>query len=99
MLCFLVLMQNGEGLMDKAPSYITEKTYMLRSGYEAFAALDIYNMRKVADWCKRWHVEMPQVCAEELARQEEAFENVKDIFEAPFRIRHYNDPHEETRDL
>jgi len=77
MLCFLVLMQNGEGVIDKSPDYITEKTWMLRAGFDAFAALDIYNLRKVDAWCKAWGVGMPAKCAEYLKMEEEAFESLK----------------------
>lgn len=78
MLCFLVLMQNDDGLIDKAPIYIAEKTHLLRHGYDAFAALDIYNMRKVVAWCARWGVELPDPVKNEWELQEVAFEELKD---------------------
>lgn len=77
--CYLVLMQNGDGLADKHPSYISEKKYMLESGLDAFGALDIHNMRKVRDWCASWGVEMPPEAADELKMQEEAAERLKDL--------------------
>lgn len=78
MICFLVLMQDGNGLVDKAPDYIAEKTHMLGIGFNAFAYLDIYNMRKVKEWCDMWKVEMPEFCAKELALQEEALERLRE---------------------
>jgi hypothetical protein len=76
MICFLVLMQNN-GLMDKSPVYIIEKKDLLRSGFDAFLYLDIYNMRKVKAYCDAWHIEMPEKCAEELTLQEEALKELQ----------------------
>jgi hypothetical protein len=72
MLCFLVLMQNDEGILSKHPDYIKEKTNVLREGVQAFAHLDFPNMKKVNAWCQRWGVELPKQCAEELKMQEQA---------------------------
>ena len=72
LVCFLVLMENGEGILDKHLDYITEKSDMWNDGYEAFGKLDIHNMRKVKLWCDKWGVEMPEGPAEYLARSEEA---------------------------
>ena len=72
LLCFLVLMQGGDGFMGKSSSYITEKTRMMNLGLDAFGYLDINNMRKVNEWCSVWGVEMPEKCAEELKRQGDA---------------------------
>lgn len=69
MVCFLVMMQNGAGLNEKSPDYITEKMTMLRSGLNSFAYLDIQNMRKVIHWCKTWGVGVPKEVAEEMERQ------------------------------
>lgn len=72
MACYLVLMENGEGVVDKHPSYIKEKNYMLFSGYDAFGALDLPNMRKVIQWCNRWGVEIPDIIQQEIDMQDEA---------------------------
>lgn len=72
MLCFLVLMQNGQGISDKAPMYITEKTDLLGRGYDAFAALDINNMKNVIAWCNKWGVEVPLVVSQEIEMQKSA---------------------------
>lgn len=77
MICFLVLMQNRDGLEDKAPIYIFEKTYMLKAGYDAFAALDIHNMRRAVEYCRMWHVELPDVIKKEMQLQEGAFSDLK----------------------
>lgn len=79
MVCFLVLMQNGGGLMDKSPDYITEKTHMLRAGLEAFSYLDIHNMRKVIAWCDSWGVEVPELVKEEMGRQERALAELNNL--------------------
>ena len=47
MICFICLMQNGDGFLDKAPSYIKEKKDILTSGYDAFSYLDFHNMGRV----------------------------------------------------
>lgn len=69
MICFLVLMQNGDGLIDKSPDYIAEKTRMLRAGYDAFAYLDIHNMRKALQWCVEWGVGAPESVQDEMNLQ------------------------------
>lgn len=77
LICFLVLMENGEGISDKAPDYIKEKRWVLDAGDEAFTALDIHNMRKVKAWCDKWNVEMPKNAANLLKHSEEAAEELK----------------------
>lgn len=59
-LCYLALMQSGEGIMDKSPTYINEKRYLMMTGYEAFGALDPRNKAKVIEWSKRWGVELEE---------------------------------------
>lgn len=77
LICFLVLMENGEGIADKAPSYIREKRWVLDAGDEAFTALDIHNMRKVKAWCNKWKVEMPKSASTLLKDSETAAEELK----------------------
>lgn len=76
LVCYLVLMQNGGGIIDKSPDYVSEKKDLLHMGYLAFRALDIYNMRKVVHWCHEWHVEIPPLITEELALQEQAMQDL-----------------------
>lgn len=77
MICFLILMQNSKGVIDKSPDYITEKIWMLKDGITAFGALDIYNMRKVKEWCDVWNIEMPREAAEYLSVSEIALNELK----------------------
>ena len=77
LICFLILMENGEGIIDKSPSYITEKSYLLNAGTVAFGALDLHNKRKVRRWCDIWDVEMPQEAKDNLMAEEEAFKELK----------------------
>lgn len=74
MICFLVLMENGNGLSGKSPDYITEKMSMLRAGVNAFGYLDICNMRKAMKWCEEWKIAPPPEVAEEFRLQEGAEE-------------------------
>jgi hypothetical protein len=57
--CYLALMQNGDGLKDKHPSYIKEKLEMLTAGYDAFSYLDFKNMAKVIEWLNTWKLVIP----------------------------------------
>ncbi len=77
MVCFIALMENGDGLIEKHPSYITEKTFMLGAGFNAFAHLDIHNMRKVVAWHKFWGVALPAPVAAEYDLQENAAADLK----------------------
>ncbi len=72
LICWLVLMENGQGLINKSPNYIKEKTRMWRAGYNAFGYLDIHNMRKVVEWHKAWKLELPEVIEKEIELQEKA---------------------------
>lgn len=77
-LCFAVLMENGSGVSDKAPYYISEKKRMIEMGYEAFALLDLHNMRKIKAWCQEWDVEMPKECADHLDASEAAYKEMQE---------------------
>jgi hypothetical protein len=71
-ICFIVLMQNGAGVLDKSPDYIGEKVLLMSAGFDAFAYLDIHNMRKVMAWLDRWGIEAPEVIRNEMDLQERA---------------------------
>lgn len=75
MICFLTLMQNGDGLIDKHPDYIEEKINMLQSRYHAFGYLDYHNMTKVIEYLKAWHIEIPEIIESEYKLQTEANNN------------------------
>ncbi len=77
LICFLVLMENGDGLIDKSSTYISEKTWMLRAGLDAFSALDYHNMRKVKRWCDKWRVDMPLTARKRLIEEENALVELK----------------------
>ncbi len=72
MVCFLVLMENGDGIEGKHPDYIAEKTVMLRAGLDAFGYLDINNMRRVVSWHTTWNVELPEKIKKEMELQNKA---------------------------
>lgn len=59
-ICYLTLMQNGEGLMDKSMSYIEEKQDVRLRGTEAFGALDINNQTKVILYLRKWGYDIPE---------------------------------------
>ncbi len=82
MVCFLTLMQNGGGIEDKHPSYIAEKTIMLRMGLDAFGFLDIKNMRGVVSWHTIWKVELPEKIKKEMKLQNKAEQELdeKNVF-------------------
>lgn len=78
MVCFLVLMQNGKGVLDKSPLYIGEKVAMINEEWNAFAYLDIHNMRKVMEWLVAWKFEPPVEVAERFKAECEAWEELKE---------------------
>ena len=54
---FAILMENGEGILSKAPDYIMEKwgqTQMKLSFEYIFALLDGENQAKFRAWQKEW---------------------------------------------
>jgi len=61
LVCFLVLMQNREGVLDKHPEYIQEKKLMLNMGYDAYSMLDPKNQTLVKLYHLRWHLDLPYV--------------------------------------
>lgn len=77
LLCFTVLMENGDGIIEKAPQYVFEKSILLDVGYSAFAHLDFYNMSKVVNWHQFWSVDLPEEVAKEYKMQQEAVAELK----------------------
>lgn len=60
-LCYTVLMNgHGRGISDTAPSYLSEKMYLLEEGYDAFLALDALNQGIVIGHLMKWKVEVPE---------------------------------------
>lgn len=71
--CFLTLMQNGKGVIDKSPDYIKEKEQILNYGYGAFGALDINNQRIVVKWLALWGYCVPPAVLERYEAEEAAW--------------------------
>lgn len=55
---FCILMENNEGILQKAPSYIEEKFAAVMdentSIEDYLSKLDPYNLSKFNEWEKRW---------------------------------------------
>lgn len=59
--CWLVLMENGKGIIEKHPDYIFEKMAMLQMPADiAYGRLDRENQQKVLDWCAAWGYQIPK---------------------------------------
>lgn len=56
LVAFLVLMENGNGVVDKSPDYIMEKfqRYCGKDDDSLMSGLDSDNKRKLTEWCERW---------------------------------------------
>lgn len=56
LVAFITMMQHGEGLVVKAPSYIEEKFLMCMQTNEKYLkhAMDDENKQRFRDWKKRW---------------------------------------------
>ena len=72
LICYNVLMACNDGYKDKSPDYMAEKVAMLSEGYNAFAYLDIHNMRKVIGYLVTWKQPIPDVIQKEMDLQNEA---------------------------
>lgn len=61
LVCFIVLMQNDEGVKSKSPAYILENrtTLSYNDPTVSFGHLDRFNQKKVLDWCELWGVKVP----------------------------------------
>lgn len=51
---FAILMQNGIGIIAKAPSYIMEKKDLVYSMTNPETLLDARNLKLFNDWYNRW---------------------------------------------
>ena len=54
MVAFLILMENGEGVLSKAPSYIKEKWDLLQDCDYPESLLDEKNKEKFEKYFERW---------------------------------------------
>ena len=75
-ICFVVLMANGVGYMDKHPIYIDKKMGIIERGFEAYGTLDRSNQLKVIDYFRHWKIDLPEPIQQ---YEEDAAEVMPDI--------------------
>jgi hypothetical protein len=63
-LCLFVIIAASLTLFDGEPAKA-----QMRFRRDAFARLDIHNMRRVMDWCRAWTVEVPGQITEHFERE------------------------------
>ncbi len=51
---FAILMQNGDGIMDKSPGYIDEKLFACEREPQPELLLDEHNRRILENWLSFW---------------------------------------------
>jgi len=78
--CYLVLMQNGDGVISKAPLYIQENANILSANDPmiSFAHLDLANQQKVLLYCTEWDVEVPK---DVLKYYKDVYETLKEHYD------------------
>jgi len=57
---FAILMENNEGIIGKAPSYIAEKLKAVETMDEPENLLDAYNMGKFIEWQRKWRIKFEE---------------------------------------
>lgn len=60
LVCFCVLMENGQGIVGKAPSYLFEKFKAVQhrdSRDSLLGLLDLHNANKFREYIKTWRVD------------------------------------------
>jgi len=58
LIAFTILMENGNGILDKSPGYVVEKfiRYATSENEEEYKwGLDVFNRRKLKAYCKKWN--------------------------------------------
>ena len=55
LVAFSILMENGNGILDKAPDYIMEKYKMCMNIPDPFQLLDLTNQSKFNQYMKTWY--------------------------------------------
>lgn len=68
---FCVLMQHGQGIMGKDPSYILEKATMVKASIYLFDVLDEENSAKVIEWGKRFRIDFETLVQQMIKDYEE----------------------------
>ena len=54
LVAFAVLMENGDGIVDKSPEYILEKYHQATRVPDPEQLLDPHNLVKFVKWMNRW---------------------------------------------
>ena len=54
---FLILMQNGKGVISKSPEYIKEKLRAVILSENPETLLDVNNLYKFREYCNKWLTE------------------------------------------
>ncbi len=65
--CFLALMQHGEGLTSKAPKYILEKMKASKDLVAAWQMLDVDGQILVRAWARHWNFPLVD-CMREISK-------------------------------
>lgn len=73
--CYVILMSHSEEEFPH-PNYLSEKSKILTMGYDAFGALDVFNMRRIIKWATDWKVELPDKIKEHYKMEEDAYESL-----------------------
>jgi len=66
--CFLTTMEHGNGLIDKHPSYITEKKKTCKSSLAAWQMLDWKGQLKILKWANKFGFPI-QDCIHEISKE------------------------------
>lgn len=79
-LCYNILMSGGSKstVMDKSVDYMFEKLALLGRGYEAFAALDIHNQRRVILYLGTWGYDIPPQVRDYMKQEEDAAQQLRE---------------------
>lgn len=75
--CYVILMSHSEEETPH-PNYLSSKAKILTMGYDAFGALDVFNMRRIMNWAETWKVELPEQVKEHYKMEEDAYQKLMD---------------------
>ncbi len=71
-------MTTGGKVDDKSLGYMVEKMRLLNMGYDAFAALDIRNQRRVIAYFAVWGYDIPPEISAHMVDQEAALRTLRE---------------------
>jgi hypothetical protein len=79
-ICYNILMSGGPkgSTMDKSVDYMFEKLALLGHGYDAFAALDLPNQRRVIFYLGMWGFDIPPQIREHMNAEENAAKQLRE---------------------